>query len=228
MNSPLVRGPLVRVIDDDTLQRRMSVRLLRLHDFAVRDFPSSAAFLEDLEGGNAYDEPPGCILLDLRMPGMSGLELQEALVRAGVTLPIIFCTGYGDVPSSVRAMKAGAEDFLTKPIEAEELVEAVRRAVERDAADRAIRHRHDELCARFATLTEREQEVFALVIIGKLNKQIADRLGMAERTVKAHRSHIMEKLRVESVAEMVHLADQIGLLDPLEIGSTLPATHRPG
>jgi FixJ family two-component response regulator len=207
------------------LQRRMSVRLLRLHGFAVHDFPSAAAFLEDLDSGDADDEPPGCILLDVRMPGMSGLEPQEALARAGVLLPIIFCTGYGDVPSSVRAMKAGAVDFLTKPFEAVELLEAVRRAVARDAADRAVRHRRNELHARVATLTEREQEVFSLVILGKLNKQIADRLGVAERTVKMHRSHIVEKLRVESVAEMVHLADQIGLLASLETGPAVPETR---
>jgi FixJ family two-component response regulator len=227
MTPPLASGPLIRVVDDDALQRRMSMRLLRLHGFAVRDFPSADAFLEDLESGGARDELPGCIVLDLRMPGMSGLELQEVLAHAGVALPILFCTGYGDVPSSVRAMKAGAVDFLTKPFEADELLEAVRRAVERDVADRAIRHRRDELHARVATLTKREQEVFSLVIVGKLNKQIADRLGMAERTVKAHRSRILEKLRVESVAEMVHLAGQIGLLTPLEIGPAIPGTRQP-
>jgi RNA polymerase sigma factor (sigma-70 family) len=213
---PPVSSTLIRVVDDDTLQRRMSVRLLRLHGFAVRDYPSAVTFLEGLESGNAHEEPPGCIVLDLRMPGMSGLELQEVLADADVTLPVIFCTGYGDVPSSVRAMKAGAVDFLTKPFEAADLLEAVRRAVALDEADRATRQQRNELHARVATLTEREREVFSLVIRGKLNKQIADRLGMAERTVKMHRSHIVEKLRVESVAEMVHLADQIGLLASLE------------
>jgi FixJ family two-component response regulator len=151
-------------------------------------------------------DAPGCLLLDLRMPGPSGLDLQEALERHGVRLPVIFLTGHGDLSTGVRAMKAGAVDFLTKPVERETLFAAVARALEVDAAQRATRAADSELQMRFAQLTAREREVFDLVVAGKLNKQIAGVLGIAERTVKAQRAQVMAKLGVANAAELGMIA----------------------
>ena len=154
---------------------------------------------------------PGCILLDLRMPGVSGLDLQQSLARMEERLPVIFLTGHGDIPASVRAMKAGAVDFLTKPVQREALLTAVQNALGVDAKGRAARANLRELQNRYANLTLREREVLVHVVSGKLNKQIAFDLGAAERTIKAHRAAIMEKLRVQSVAELVRLAQKLGI-----------------
>jgi FixJ family two-component response regulator len=197
-------APVVRVVDDDPSFRRATTRLLQFAGYVVRDFGSGAEFLD----GDRTREP-GCVILDLQMPDRDGLELQEALAQAGVPLPIVFLTGHGDIPQTVRAMKAGAVDFLTKPVEPDDLLAAVRQALDRDAAARASQERLAELHARHATLTPREREVFALVVNGRLNKQIAAALGTTERTVKAHRRQVMEKMEVESVAELVHAAEQL-------------------
>jgi FixJ family two-component response regulator len=151
----------------------------------------------------------GCVLLDLRMPGPSGLDLQEVLAREDEPLPVIFLTAHGDVPTSVRAMKAGAVDFLTKPIKRDLLLGAIRTALSRDLRLHTSREQLRDLRARFGKLTPREREVFDLVVAGRLNKQIAVELGMAERTVKAHRGQVMTKMQVTSVAELVHLADKM-------------------
>jgi FixJ family two-component response regulator len=197
-------APIVHVVDDDDSLRRALARLLRAAGFEVRDYASAGAFLLARP-----PEAPGCLVLDVRMPGPSGLELQAGLARDASPLPVVFLSGHGDVATSVQAMKAGAVDFLTKPVDREALLGAVRRALSRDADERATRARRSALRARYAALTAREREVLAGVVAGRLNKQIAADLGTAERTVKAHRAQVMEKMQVASVAELVHVADQL-------------------
>jgi FixJ family two-component response regulator len=199
--------PLVHVVDDDESLRTSLLRLLRAAGFEACGYGSTGDFLL-----HPLPDRPGCVLLDLRMPGPSGLELQAALQRQGVALPVIFLTGHGDVASSVRAMQAGAVDFLTKPVRRDTLFGALQRALARDARDRAARAEADELRRRLASLTPREREVFDAVASGKLNKQIADELGMAERTVKLHRAQVMTKLAVGSPAELGRLAERLRLL----------------
>jgi FixJ family two-component response regulator len=172
----------------------------------VRGYASAAEFLD-----SGPCAGPGCILLDLRMPGASGLDLQQSLARMEERLPVIFLTGHGDIPASVRAMKAGAVDFLTKPVRREALLGAIQNALGVDAKGRAARAALRELQDRYESLTPREREVLAHVVGGKLNKQIAFDLGTAERTIKAHRASIMEKLGVQSVAELVRLAQELGI-----------------
>jgi FixJ family two-component response regulator len=198
--------PIIHVVDDDPSFRAAVTRLLRAAKYEVRGYASAAEFLDS----DPCTEP-GCILLDLKMPGASGLDLQQSLERMEERLPIIFLTGYGDIPASVRAMRAGAVDFLTKPVRREKLLPAVQNALALDAKERAARAVLRELRARYETLTPREREVFAHVIGGKLNKQIAFDLGTAERTIKAHRASIMEKLCVQSVAELARLAQDLGI-----------------
>jgi FixJ family two-component response regulator len=198
--------PIIHVVDDDPSFRRAVTRLLRAAKYEVRAYASAPEFLDSEPGGE-----PGCILLDLRMPGASGLDLQQSLERMEKRLPIIFLTGHGDIPASVRAMKAGAVDFLTKPVRREALLLAVQNALAVDAKGRAARAVLLELHNRYETLTPREREVLAHVLGGKLNKQIASDLGTAERTIKAHRASIMEKLGVQSVAELVRLAQELGI-----------------
>jgi two-component system response regulator FixJ len=193
-------GPLVRIVDDDASFLTAVSRLLRASGFAVKTFASAADFLACLEL-----EVPGCILVDLQMPGLSGLDVQEALARLGHALPVIFVTGHGDIPTSVQAMRRGAEDFLTKRAPKEDLLDAVRRALERDARERAGRTRLDALRARLAALTPREREVLRHVVQGRQNKQIASDLGIHERTVKLHRTAITTKLDVHSAAELTRL-----------------------
>jgi FixJ family two-component response regulator len=197
-------SPVVHVVDDDDSARTAVVRLLGAAGYVARGYGSAGEFLMMVG-----DETPGCLVLDVRMPGPSGLELQEALARRRSTLPVVFLTGYGDIPMSVRAIKAGAVDFLTKPVEREALIRAVRSALERDARSRRNREQGRALREKFDALTPRERDVFVRVVSGKLNKQIAADLGTAERTVKAHRAHVMEKLNVASVAELVHVAEQL-------------------
>jgi len=197
---------IVHLVDDDASFLAAISRLLRASGFAVKAFSSASEFLEHRDA-NA----PGCVLADLEMPGMSGLELQSALARTRNPLPILFLTGHGDIPSTVHAMRGGAEDFLEKRASKEKLLNAVNRALARDARERVKRARQGELRARFATLTNRELEVLGHVVLGKLNKQIAADLCIHERTVKLHRTAITTKLRVQSVAELTRLTDEAGI-----------------
>ncbi len=198
--------PIVHLVDDDASFLAAISRLLRASGFAVKAFSSASDFLEHRDA-NA----PGCVLADLEMPEMSGLELQSALARTRNPLPILFLTGHGDIPSTVHAMRGGAEDFLEKRASKEKLLNAVNRALVRDARERVKRARQGELRARFATLTNRELEVLGHVVLGKLNKQIAADLCIHERTVKLHRTAITTKLRVQSVAELTRLTDEAGI-----------------
>jgi FixJ family two-component response regulator len=204
VNTP---APIIRVVDDDASFLTAVARMLRASGFAVKTFASAAEFLARPEL-----EVPGCVLADLQMPGLSGLDLQEALTKAGHVLPVIFLSGHGDIPTTVQAMRRGAEDFLTKRAPREELLEAVKRALARDARERAERARLEALRARFAALTPREREVLAHVLTGQLNKQIAGDLRIDERSVKRHRTSIMIKLHVQSVAELTHLVHEAGLV----------------
>ena len=199
--------PLIHVVDDDESLRTALLRLLGAAGFEARGYASTGEFLLA-----PLPDRPGCVLLDLRMPGPSGLDLQSALQQRGIGLAVVFLTGHGDVASTVQAMKAGAVDFLTKPVDGETLLDAIRRALEQDARRRATRAEAAELEARFATLTPREVEVFQGVVAGKLNKQIAHELGIAERTVKLHRAEAMVKLGVGSAAELGRLAERLRLL----------------
>ena len=204
MSSPL--GPTVFVVDDYAPGRRSISRLLRAAGFAVTAFASAEEFLAQ------YDpETPGCLVLDLAMPAVSGLELQGMLADRGSLLPIIFLTAHGDIPKSVQAMKRGATDFLTKPVNDEDLLAAVRAAIEKHRALRRDQAELSEIRARLATLTPREREVLEYVVAGKLNKQIAGDLGTVEQTVKIHRAHVMQKMRVQSVAELVRLTERCGI-----------------
>ena len=200
--SPL---PLVRVVDDDASFLTAVARLLRAAGFAVKTFASAAEFLARPEV-----DVPGCVLADLQMPGLSGLDLQEAMAKTGHAMPVIFLTGHGDIPTTVQAMRRGAEDFLTKRAPKAELLDAVKRALARDVREREQRARLHELHARFAVLTPRELEVLKHVVQGKLNKQIAADLGIHERTVKLHRTAITTKLRVHSTAELTTLWIEAG------------------
>ena len=205
----MMSTPLIHIVDDDDSLRTAVLRLLSASGYEARGYASTGDFLlhANLEG-------PGCLLLDLNLPGPSGLELQEELLRRGVTLPVVFLTGRAGVPESVRAMKSGAEDFLTKPVERQTLLEALDRALARDASQRAARDGAERLLALFRRLTPRERDVFERIVIGRLNKQIADELGIAERTVKLQRAQLMEKLGVGSAAELGRFAERLKSLSP--------------
>lgn len=202
-------APVVFVVDDDPSVRKSLTRLLTAAGYGVEAFSSAREFLEREEHGG-----PGCVVLDVRMPGLTGLELQAALGGAARRIPIVFVTGHGDVSMSVTAMKGGAVDFLTKPFDAEDLLAAIERAVARDVRETADEARATEARARVRMLTPREAQVFALVVTGMLNKQIASELGIAEKTVKVHRARVMEKMQAGSVAELVRLADRAGVIVP--------------
>jgi len=195
------KSPVIHVVDDDASLRMSLIDLLGVAGFRARGYGSTGEFLLQPPA-----DEPGCILLDVRLPGPSGLDLQAAMQRHGINLPVIFLTGYADVPTSVRAMKAGAADFLEKPITRETLLEAIRRALENDALQRAAREAARQRSSRLQVLTAREREVFDRIVAGKLNKQIADELGVALRTVKAYRAQLMLKLGVNSAAELGRLA----------------------
>jgi len=196
--------PTVFVVDDDPAVLKGLSRLLRAARLTVSTFSSSQEFLEQLDPLG-----PGCLVLDLAMPGLNGLELQEALMKKGNAVPIIFLTGHGDVPTSVQAMKRGALDFLTKPVNDEDLLKAVYAAIEKDRNARQARAELDEIRERLATLTPREREVLTHVVSGQLNKQIAFDLGTVEQTIKVHRARVMEKMKVHSVAELVRLTERV-------------------
>jgi len=200
-------SPVVHAVDDDLSFLRAVSRLLRAAGFQVATFSSVADFLAHRR---RYRDTPGCLLLDLKMPGLGGLDLQELIAKEEEPLPVVFLTGYGDVPSSVAAMKHQAVDFFTKPVSADDLIPALQRAIARDAEARAARHQLRELQGRYHRLTPREREVFALVVRGWLNKQIAFELGTSERTVKAHRAKVMAKMQAQSVAALVRAADRLG------------------
>ena len=202
--SSVPEKPIIHVVDDDVSVRKALSRLLNAAGYEVRAYSSAGDFALA-----AREKSRGCVLLDLQMPGPSGLDLQQVLAREENPLPIIFLTGHGDIPQSVRAMKAGAMDFLTKPIDSQILLAAVRTALARDRASQTTQEQKRELQDRFETLTPREREVFHLVVSGKLNKQIAAELKMAERTVKAHRAQVMVKMRATSLAELVHFDDRM-------------------
>jgi FixJ family two-component response regulator len=204
------------IVDDEEGIRRSLQRLLMAHDYQVRAFESGHHFL--LEHDSTVS---GCVLLDLALPGMTGLQVQDALRDAGIDRPIIFITGQGDVPSSVRALKRGAVDFISKPVAEAELFEAINVALERDSALREQRNTITEVQQRVASLTRRETEVLVRVVRGRLNKQIAGELGTQERTIKVHRARVMRKMGVRTLADLVHLASRIG------IGTTPPVIERP-
>jgi FixJ family two-component response regulator len=198
--------PTVFVVDDDAPVRRAVSRLLHTAGFAVGAFASAEEFLAQ------YDpQTLGCLVLDLAMPTLNGLELQHILAKAGSLLPIIFLTGTADIPKSVQAMKHGASDFLTKPVNDEDLLAAVRVAIEKNRARRREQAELSEIRACLTTLTPREREVLEYVVTGKLNKQIAGDLGTVEQTVKVHRARVMQKMGVRSVAELVRLTQRCGI-----------------
>jgi FixJ family two-component response regulator len=202
-------APLVLVVDDEPSVRKSLTRVLASAGYPVEAFASAREFL-------AREPHPGpcCLVLDVRMPGLTGIQLQELLAATGRRMSIVFVSGHADVRTSVKAMKAGAVDLLTKPVDAHDLIAAIQRAVTKDERDRATEARRAEIQWRVRLLTPRETEVFALVVTGMLNKQIAVALGIGEKTVKVHRARVMEKMRAGSVAELVRLADEAGVTVP--------------
>jgi FixJ family two-component response regulator len=196
----------VFLVDDDPAVLRSLSRVLREGGWDVEAFDSAEAFL-----ARADQKARGCLVLDVTMPGLDGLELQRRLTEAGHALPIVFLTGHGDIPMSVQAIKAGATDFLTKPVASEALLGAVRAAIEKEVSARRVRAEIAGFEQRLATLTPREREVLAAVAKGRLNKQIAGDLGIVEQTVKFHRARIMERMQARTVAELVHIAAKLGL-----------------
>lgn len=200
------QSPVVYVIDDDASVRDGLDDLLRSVGLTVKTFGSTRDFLSGVR-----PDAPGCIVLDVRLPGTSGLEFQRSLMSSGVHLPIIFISGHGDIPMSVQAMKSGAVGFLTKPLHEQALLDAIQAAVESDRAQRDDANVVAELRQRFDSLTSREQEVLTLVVAGRMNKQIAGDLELSENTVKVHRSQITRKMRARSLVDLVRIADRLGL-----------------
>ena len=198
---------MVFVVDDDASVRKSLSRVISEAGYRVQAFSSPRDFL-----ARGPEPGPSCLVLDVRMPGVTGLELQQTLARAVHEIPVVFITGHGDIPTSVQAMKAGAVDFLTKPFAAKDLLDAIRRAVAKDTRDLGTEAREEEIRARVKRLTPRESQVFALVVTGMLNKQIAAELGIGEKTVKVHRARVMEKMQAASVAALVRLADAAGII----------------
>jgi FixJ family two-component response regulator len=198
----------VFLIDDDASVRRALTRLVKSAGYSVQAFSSADEFLRS----RPADGGPACLVLDVRMPGLSGLDLQRELRSADALLPIIFITGHGDIPMSVRAMKDGAVDFLPKPVQDKVLLNTIDQALERARSDRAKRDEIEDIARRLDSLTPREREVMQMVVQGYLNKQIAFELGTVEKTVKVHRSRVMEKMEVKSLAELVHVAERAGLV----------------
>jgi FixJ family two-component response regulator len=196
--------PIVYVIDDDNLIRRGLESLVKSVGLRVVTFATATEFMQ-----SKRPDAPGCLVLDVRLPDQSGLDLQRGLVAAGIQIPIIFISGHGDVPMTVRAMREGALEFLTKPVRGQELLDAVQKAIARDRELRKERAEFEEIRGRFASLTPRETEVLDLVAAGLLNKQIADKLGTSELTIKTHRAHVMEKTGAESLAHLVRMVEKV-------------------
>ena len=200
---------IVFVVDDDEPMRKSLQNLIGSVGLRVETFASAPEFLR-----TKLTDVPGCLVLDVRLPGLSGLDLQKRMVEAGIEIPIIFITGHGDIPMTVQAMKAGAVEFLTKPFRDQDLLDAIQQALDRDRAARKQRTQINELHNRLDSLTPREREVMGLVVAGLLNKQIAGELGTSETTIKIHRHQVMEKMGAGSLAELVRMADRLGIPTP--------------
>jgi len=204
-------GPVVIIVDDDPSFRSFLARLVSTVGLKTIAFASAEEFLDA-----SLPNVPACLVLDVQMPGLSGLDLQRELARRQRTLPIVFMTGHGDIPMTVEAMKAGAVGFLTKPFRNQDLIDAVKEGIGRDRETRKVLDEVAEIRSRYDSLTAREREVFALVTTGALNKQIAHQLGTSERTIKAHRAQVVLKMQADSVAELVRMADRLGVVSPQE------------
>jgi FixJ family two-component response regulator len=200
---------MVFVVDDDARVRESLKNLIRSVGLRVEAFASAQEFLH-----SKRPDVPGCLVLDVRLPGLSGLDLQKQMAEADMEIPIIFITGYGDIPMTVQAMKAGAVEFLTKPFRDQDLLDAIHQALEHDRRARDWRAKTEKLRSRYSSLTPREREVMALVVVGLLNKQIASELGTSEASVKVHRQHVMEKMGASSLTDLVRMADRLGIPTP--------------
>lgn len=206
MTASRIPSQVVFVIDDDASMREAVSRLLNAVGLTVQTFASAREFL-----AGKLPDVPGCAVLDVRLPGLSGLDLQREMVERGIHIPVIFITGHGDIPMSVQAMKAGAVEFLTKPFRDQDLLDAVRAGIQLDRQGRKERAELAELRDGLRQLTPREREVMSLVVAGLLNKQIALRLGTSEKTIKIHRRHVMQKMRADSLADLVRMSQKLGI-----------------